>query len=424
METKTCKTCDLTECICPKGIKEWPGEEQAYYKGADGEKHYWPKIGLNEAGKVILGCRLCGTYNAGVKFAGRNAIARFKYLVTDSTSTSTIKEHIQRGPDGDHGKCYTNFLQVQAASGKSAAMIADGQSVIADCVKARADMKPGVELMNMFSWLYVALVLPASAKQFHAMMHTAQGTGSKILEDQYQGDYFFKHGMEAFNTVLIDHIVTAFSLARKVSWHIGIGGGALLIRVYLLNARFERVSHFWQGRRIATHTAEGIFRSFLNSLETASAACAGRQTVGMVDIWKKTCLFLADGASVNGVRQKGKAVHTAVAGDNVFHKLQQKSDDVLVEAGYAKAPPIIGYWCDNHQTDIVAQRPEKQISYVASLMHFFRSLISHIMQSDRAQGILDYISLMVSAAEEADVQSGEGVAGGSGGSLSRVWFAP
>ncbi len=103
---------------------------------------------------------------------------------------------------------------------------------------------------------------------------------------------------------------------------------------------------------------------------------------------QKIGALVGDGASELGLRRSGKPVEEAKAGDNLFHKLQQRCRTVLG----ARWPCILGFWCTNHRIDIVAAKPEKEIQYVQELLSFFRSVVGHVMFSTRAQGILEYIA--------------------------------
>lgn len=408
-----CPTCERVECVCLPGMKVWEKDNDSYYAGPDGTKHFWPKATRDEKGVLFLSCRLCSTYNQGVTFASRNSIARGVYAIKKPQG-GCIRGHVKDKEKGDHQRCYDNFLKqhspvvadIQAAD-SVVSMVASG--------KDRAVEKPSRELLNHMSWLYVALTLPASEKQFGTMVRTAQHTGAHVVADQYQGHHFFTEGMKSLVRILSEEVVTVLHGARKIGWHLDVGGGALLIRLYCLNERFARRSYFWEARKVGTHTAEGMLQAFIHAI-----AQRGDLTISALEVWKKTCVFVGDGASVNGVRKKGKSCPFAVPGSNLFYKFQQEHDKVLKEAGVEKHLPIIGYWCDNHELDLISEEPERQIVYVSNLMHFFRSIITHIMESDRAHGVLDYISLMVTAATE----SSDDPAGKSVGTLSRVSFAP
>eukprot|EP00973_Karenia_brevis_P092477 12412603-Karenia_brevis.AAC.1 len=151
-----------------------------------------------------------------------------------------------------------------------------------------------------------------------------------------------------------------------------------------------------------------MFDGFLRSLTNPTKVLPQEEMLSESDICGKTFVFLADGASSMGVRHRGTSATTAVAGDNFFYLLQKKVDEVLG----ADTRPVIGYWLD-----VVASDAETQVAYTADLPRFLRSVISHIVASDRAKGLLDYIALLLEPPAE-----GDGVA--SQGSLSSVWFAP
>jgi len=395
-----CPTCDLEGCICLPGMKYWLKDESVYYKDNFGVKQYWPKARKNEKEELVLECRLCSTYNENVHFASRNGIARGSYVIKKPNG-GCLKDHV-KNEKGDHQKCLDNFLKATAPPAADAKDSPEAALVVGGAVKDRASEKPSMELLNHMSWLSVALTLPASERQFGTMVRTAQHTGATVVADQYQSDHFFKEGLESMVRILNEEVVTVFNDSRKIAWHMDVGGGALLIRLYCLNKRFERCTHFWEARKVGSHTSEGLFQAFLHSCSRR-----GEFKIAPEEVWKKTCLLLGDGASVNGVRHKGKSAPTAVAGNNLFHKMQQECDKVLSEAGIEKSLPIIGYWCDNHELDLTSAQPERQIEYVANLMHFFRSIITHVMQSDRAQGLLDYISLMVRNQQRGGLPKGQ-----------------
>ena len=80
----------------------------------------------------------------------------------------------------------------------------------------------------------------------------------------------------------------------------------MLIRFYALNDKFRRVSHYIQGRTIATHTADGLFAGFVEALTKATANVPDVQIrLTEEEVYEKSAVFPADGASVNGVRRKG-----------------------------------------------------------------------------------------------------------------------
>ena len=48
VECVGCPKCEREECMCMDGMKEWIKDDDAYYKGHDGIKHYWPQASKNE----------------------------------------------------------------------------------------------------------------------------------------------------------------------------------------------------------------------------------------------------------------------------------------------------------------------------------------------------------------------------------------
>ena len=78
---------------------------------------------------------------------------------------------------------------------------------------------------------------------------------------------------------------------------------------------------------------------------------------------------------------------------------------------------ILGYLCTSHRIDIVSGDAEKEVSYIALLLSFMRSLVGHIATSDRAQGFLRSIAAMIFDERGDDPQA-------STGSLAAVSYAP
>ena len=131
--------------------------------------------------------------------------------------------------------------------------------------------------------------------------------------------------------------------------------------------------------------------------------------------------------NVMGVGHAGCANNTAREGKtNVFSLLQKRANAALP---LEERKAIIGYWCDNHKLDLVAGDVEDRIPYIGTLLHFLRSIVTHVMGSDRAKGILDYIAFMISLTNVADDTDDqpmlpEGAKLGDGGSLKSVFFCP
>ena len=71
-------------------------------------------------------------------------------------------------------------------------------------------------------------------------------------------------------------------------------------------SKFRRVSHYIQGRTIATHTADGLFAGFVEAFTKATANVPDMKIrLTEEEVYKKSAVFFADGASVNVVRRKG-----------------------------------------------------------------------------------------------------------------------
>ena len=191
--------------------------------------------------------------------------------------------------------------------------------------------------------------------------------------------------------------------------------GVLLVRFFCLNSDYQRESHFVQGRTLGSHTAKAMLEGFIRSLTVPSKVLTVSDVLSVRELCEKTTVFLADGASSMGVRHKGTVATKAITGDNFFHLLQEKVD---AELG-AGERTIVGYWCDNHRLDVVASAAETHIAYISDLLKFFRSVIAHIMGSDRARGLLDYMAFLLEPPSEKDEEI---IA--SDGSLSSISFAP
>ena len=240
-------------------------------------------------------------YNAGVQFASQNVISRGMLDVKPGKlSKATIDGHVRKGIDGDHGKCVENYKLVMAEDS------ADVEGDSASQVSKRAVQEPSIQTLNHFSWLYVALALPVSACKFSTMIRMANATGADILPDQYLEKHLLTEGMKCFDIVLSEAVLTTLKKSRRVAWHIDVGGGVLLIRFYALSEKFRRVSHYVQGRTVATHTADGLFAGFVDAL-TQPTANVPNPAIRLTEkeVYEKTGIFLADGASVMGVRKKG-----------------------------------------------------------------------------------------------------------------------
>ena len=208
----------------------------------------------------------------------------------------------------------------------------------------------------------------------------------------------FLEGLDCLNRVVSESIFNVLKKAKKVAWHIDVGGGVLLVRFFTLTSCYKRESHYVQGRTLGSHTAKAMLEGFIRSLTVPSKVLTDMDVLSLKEVCEKTVVFLADGASSMGVRHRGAAATKAVKGENFFSLLQQTID---AELGTGTRP-VIGYWCDNHRIDVVASKAEEQISYVSDLLKFFRSIIAHIVGSDRARGLLDYFAFLLEPPSDKD----------------------
>ena len=152
-----------------------------------------------------------------------------------------------------------------------------------------------------------------SASKFSSIIAMASDTGAEIMANQYMEKHFFAQGMKCFDVIITEAVFATLKKSRRVAWHIDVGGGVLLIRFYALNDKFRRVSHYIQGRTIATHTADGLFAGFVEALTKATANVPDvKIRLTEEEVYEKSAVFLADGASVNGVRRKGPELFNEV----------------------------------------------------------------------------------------------------------------
>eukprot|EP00973_Karenia_brevis_P088091 12214911-Karenia_brevis.AAC.1 len=97
------------------------------------------------------------------------------------------------GSKGDHGRCVANYCSAIPKADEA------GQEVPDTRAAKRAWQTPSEELLNHFSWLYMALALPVSEQKFGNIMYLAQHTQSQILDNQYLGKHFFNEGLDSLN---------------------------------------------------------------------------------------------------------------------------------------------------------------------------------------------------------------------------------
>ena len=201
-------------------------------------------------------------------------------------------------------------------------------------------------------------------------------------------------------------------LCDVITCHVDGAESYLLVRISLM-AGVARKSIFWQARHVASKTAEAAWRALVNAFtQLPNKNLHSWYAITEEEFLRKVGSFIADGASELGVRRKGQTAEAAQAGDNVFHKLQERKKELCGEG----SPSILGFWCTNHRIDIVAGAPEKQIQYVSALLTFFRSLVGHVMASTRSQGILQYIAKLIFLENGVD----EGVTSASLASVHRA----
>ena len=122
-------------------------------------------------------------------------------------------------------------------------------------------------------------------------MHVAEQTQADIMQGQYLGRHFFAEGLNSFNRVVSEGIFSALKQAKRVAWHIDVGGGALLIRYYALNGNYHRESHFVQARSLATHTAKAMFDGFMRALTQPSRVLVDSDVLTEREVCEKTFVF-------------------------------------------------------------------------------------------------------------------------------------
>ena len=407
-----CQCCqqDIGSCFCPRAVRQFTSQPNAYFTDASGVKVFWPRLFKADTGALRFGCAVCMQHNAGVLFHAKNVISKGMLEVkSGKLCKATLDGHVKKGHEGDHGRCVDNYNRAMGGAkveeGGAASRFAD-----------RSAKEPSIQLLNHFSWLYLALALPVSASKFSSIITMANDTGADVMPNQYMEKHFFTQGMKCFDVIISEAVFATLKKARRVAWHIDVGGGVLLIRYYALTEKFRRVSHYVQGRTVASHTADGLFVGFVEALTKATDNVPDA-AIRLTDkeVYDKSAVFLADGASTMGVRRKGASASSAFQGKNFFSLLQKQRDEFC---GTGEVPPILGYWCENHRYDQIASDAESAITYVSALLALFRSIIGHIMGSDRAKGLLDYMALLL----ETDDNAAPDVA--QGGSLSSVHYAP
>ena len=71
-----------------------------------------------------------------------------------------------------------------------------------------------------------------------------QNVGADIVQGQYLGKPFLSEGLKSLDRVVIEAVMGVLKTARRVAWHIDVGGGALCIRFYYLTKTFRRETHY------------------------------------------------------------------------------------------------------------------------------------------------------------------------------------
>ena len=68
------------------------------------------------------------------------------------------------------------------------------------------------------------------------------------------GKHFFNEGLNSLDHVVSEGVFNVLKKAKKVAWHIDIGGGALLIRFFSLDSNYKRETHFIHGRKLTAES--------------------------------------------------------------------------------------------------------------------------------------------------------------------------
>ena len=145
------------------------------------------------------------------------------------------------------------------------------------------------------------------------------------ITPRYSDHNFMKQAREHISLVLAEEAVIQFKAARGVALYWDIGASFLLIRVGVLTAKGEMRTYFWQARAVALKTAQSLFKAICNAFKgTLHPMMAGNEDFELSEeeLFRKLKVGVADGASENGVRKKGKMLEQADEGENVMSYLQ------------------------------------------------------------------------------------------------------
>jgi hypothetical protein len=209
------------------GFPQSPWEDPREPQGSStsGEPVLWPRVFTTPGGGRTLACFVCQEYSEGVRFNGKNKIAKGTLPIQRGKSFQkrSLIGHVKNGK-GDHAKCVKNYIRAQVEGGAL-------ENREARC----AEQVTNVELLNQFAWLLLAVVLPASCIACGLILNMAQKTGAKVLQNQYQGDYFFKQGLDSLSRVIAKKVALILKKAKRVAWHMDIGGGIPTSYEWLLN---------------------------------------------------------------------------------------------------------------------------------------------------------------------------------------------
>ena len=342
-ESSVCVCCNTDPCACPKSVQNLKKLKTAYFDDNEGNSIFWPRISKKEDGRWYLSCYVCANFNSGVSFHSNSRLRTGDCdIIKSKVCKTTIDDHTAKGDKGDHGLCIANYLAIfRKEDGKEDGAVAKAEVPETRAAK-RAAQNPPKELLNHFAWLYSALAMPISENKFQKMMHVANETKSEILTNQYLGKHFFAEGLTCLDRVVGESVFKILKKAKKIAWHMDVGGGVLLVRFFALNSSYQRETHFIQARKLGSHTAKAMFEGFIRSLTQPTKSLTQDEVLTEKEFCEKTVVFLADGASSMGVRAKGAQASKAVAGDNVLHLLQAKINDTLGDA----AKDVVGYCRD------------------------------------------------------------------------------
>jgi hypothetical protein len=411
--------CARGSCMCPPKVKDVVkgafidmNEVAGHIKYDDlllKDSTTWLRCELSTSGKETIWfakCWLCQNFLH--REPHPNAKLCRDGLAVGGMQKGQLKDHVTKNSvSGDHAVALKNynrrckqFLAENYPSENPEEDKATGQQDVRLCL-AKTREVVDIRRANAMHLVYTCVYLCQSAESYATLYKVARLHGANYYGDLYANETFFLKGQR-----LLAERVFASKWERLLQSPVLIpcsdeAEGKMGLRVQFIEfteGHTRPASEFMDLIRIPACTAEGVTHGITRFFTDPAFRPENLKALVMTPkhLAKVMEVFLADGATVNGLTTTGRGIRSplesAREGDNVFWYLQRYRHD------NACPVDLIGVWCAPHCVDLVADSITADASNLptfASFKVFLDQISGELQHSTKSKLDLEFLNLLV-----------------------------